>query len=197
MAQFAKLPLSFERNSGQTDERVRFLSRGRGYALFLTDDGAILTLQEKSKRTAEASKLLRAAPVRYTTLRVKLDGASYAASISGEQQLPGRVNYFIGNDRNKWRTDVSTYAQVNYRNIYQGVDLIYYGSNQQQLEYDFAVAPGADPSAITLSFEGAEGLKLNDRGDLTVSTAGDEVIERAPIVIRRLTAGSERFRRDT
>jgi len=183
---YGNLPLSFERNRGQTDARVRFLSRGRGYALFLTDDGATLTLQEPAKPAAAASKLSRTEPARYATLRVKLDGASHPASVSGEEQLPGRVNYFIGNDPSKWRADVPTYAQVKYRSVYPGVDVVYHGSSQRLLEYDFQVAPNADPRVIALSFEGADRLRLNDRGDLSISTPGGEVIERAPIVYQEV-----------
>ena len=145
---YAKLPLSFERNRGQTDARVKFISRGRGYALFLTDDGATLTLQEPSKRAAAASRLSRTEPARYATLRVKLDGADHRASVSGEQQLPGRVNYFIGNDPSKWRKDVPTYVAGEIRSVYPGVDVVYHGSTQRLLEYDFQVSPGADPSRI-------------------------------------------------
>jgi len=68
----------------------------------------------------------------------------------GAEELPGKTNYFIGNDPKKWRTNVPTYAQVRYHDVYPGVDLVYYGNQGGQLEYDFVVAPGADPSAIAL-----------------------------------------------
>jgi hypothetical protein len=85
-------------------------------------------------------------------LRMKLVGANPNPRIVGMDELPGKSNYFIGNDPKKWRTNVPNYARVKYANVYPGVDLVYYG-NQGRLEYDFVVAPGADPCAITLELE--------------------------------------------
>ncbi len=191
---YGKLPLSFERNVGQTDQRVKFLARGPGYSLFLMPAEAVLALRRPGQqmRVSEAAsgraekKMLAEAKAKQVVLRIRLAGANRNPQIEGIDPLPGKANYFTGNDPAKWRTNVTTYSRVRYRNIYRGVDLIYYGSNQRQLEYDFVVAPGANPSAITLSFEGADGLKLNERGDLTISTAGGEVIERAPIVYQEV-----------
>src|SRR5947207_7339241 len=82
-------------------------------------------------------------------LQMKLVGANQAAKVTALDELPGKSNYFIGNDPKKWRTDVPTYGKVKYQGVYPGIDLVYYG-NQRQLEYDFVVAPGADRKAITL-----------------------------------------------
>ncbi|MBI4464852.1 MAG: SBBP repeat-containing protein [Acidobacteria bacterium] len=89
-------------------------------------------------------------------LRMRLVGANPAPEITGMEELPGKVNYFIGNDPEKWRTNVATYAKVLYEDVYPGIDVVYYG-NQRQLEYDFVVAPGADPRAIRLAFLGTPG----------------------------------------
>lgn len=101
-----------------------------------------------------------------TLLRLKLVGANPKAGIAALDELPGRSNYFLGNDPKKWRTNVPNYAKVKYQSVYPGVDLVYYG-NPRQLEYDFVVAPGADPNVITLEFEtGAlklENLKNQER----------------------------------
>src|SRR5204862_3585507 len=86
---------------------------------------------------------------------MKLVGANRTAKVTGLDELPGKSNYFIGNDPKKWRTDVPTYAKVRYQDVYPGIDLVYYG-NQRQIEYDFVVAPGADPKAIALAV--GEGL---------------------------------------
>src|SRR2546430_5784455 len=83
---------------------------------------------------------------------MKLVGANQAANVTALDELPGKTNYFVGNDPKKWRTDVPTYGKVKYEAVYPGIDLVYYG-NQRQLEYDFVVAPGADPKAITLAVE--------------------------------------------
>src|SRR5262249_19390755 len=96
--------------------------------------------------------------------------------------LPGKTNYFIGGDPRKWRTDVPTYAKVKYEAVYPGVDMVYYGAQGRELEYDFIVAPGADPKAIRLSFEGANKLELNEQGDLVLSLAGKPVYLRKPVV---------------
>ena len=84
---------------------------------------------------------------------MKLLGANTSADVIGLEQLPGEVNYFIGNDPKKWRTNISTYSKVQYREVYPGIDAVFYG-NAQDLEYDFVVAPGADPGRIRLAIDG-------------------------------------------
>ncbi len=157
---FAQLPLSFEANEGQSGPQVKFLSRGAGYALFLTGREAVLALksqQAKANRQEPTGKS-QGQRTNDAVLRMSLVGANPNAEVSGLDELPGKANYFLGNDPAKWRTNVPTYAKVKYRDVYPGVDLVYYG-NQRQLEYDFVVAPGADPSAIRLAFVSTEGSK--------------------------------------
>ena len=96
--------------------------------------------------------------------------------------MPGKTNYFIGNDPSKWRKDVPTYAKVKYEAVYPGVDVVYYGAQGRELEYDFIVAPGADPKAIKLSFEGADKLEMNEQGDLVLRLAGKPIHLRKPVV---------------
>ena len=165
LVSYAKLPLSFEANQGQTDQSVKFLSHGRGYGLFLTGDEAVLTLKSPSSvdrapllLRSEISDVLPPTPnseprAPDAVLRMKLVGANANAAVTGGDELPGKVNYFIGNDPKKWRTNVPTYAQVRCRNVYPGIDLVYYGNQGGQLEYDFVVAPGADPSSILLAVD--------------------------------------------
>jgi len=165
---YDNLPLRFERNDGQTDARVKFISRGNGYTLFLTPSEAVLASARAGKKGV---------------LRVRMVGANPHARIEGIDQLAGRSNYFIGNDPNKWRTNIPSYSKVRYGNVYPGVDLVYYGARQRQLEYDFIVAPGANPATIKLRFEGSTQLELNSNGDLTVRLAGSgEVINHAPVI---------------
>jgi hypothetical protein len=272
---YGKLPLSFEINKGQTDSRVRFLSRGGGYSLFLTGNEAVLSLRksnsngkrQKANGVAQGSHSnpavlpglfdgpgahqneaafpaffrtptaeftdsapandcggkdlekpqgLKGEPCATRTtdalLRMKLVGANPNPKIVGVDELPGKSNYFIGNDPKKWRTNVPNYAKVKYANVYPGVDLVYYG-NQGQLEYDLVVRPGADPNSIQLaiaSFEQegrqsaivnrkspiTEGqsaidnrkssirapLHVNATGDLVVGTDGGELIFHKPVV---------------
>ena len=89
---------------------------------------------------------------------MKLTGASTSALVTSTDELPGKANYFIGNDPKKWRTNIPTYAKVKYQDVYPGVDLIYYG-NEGELEYDFVVAPGADPGPILLAIDGTEKVR--------------------------------------
>ena len=120
-----------------------------------------------------------------TVVRMKLVGANPRPQVAGGEELPGKVNYFIGNDPKKWRTNVPTYARVEYRDVYHGVNLVYYG-NQRQLEYDFVVAPGADPRAIRLSFQGLDKLTVEGQGNLALYIAGGQVLQHAPIVYQEI-----------
>jgi hypothetical protein len=178
---FGKLPLSFELNQGQTDAQAKFISRGNGYTLFLTNNEAVLSLVKFEAQGASHKTGAIERTKRRTTLHMKLAGANPAPEVAGLDQLPGKSNYFIGKDPTKWRTNVSHYAKVEYKGIYPGVDLVYYG-NQRQLEYDFVVAPGADPGLIKLRFEGAKKLSLDERGDLVLRTANGDVRQRKPVV---------------
>ena len=123
-------------------------------------------------------------------LRMKLVGANPSAQVTGLDELPGKSNYFIGNDPKKWRTNVPTYAKVRYENVYPGIDLLYYG-NQRQLEYDFVVSPGADPRTIRLAFpsrdrEGAGALRIDDQGDLLLGAEGSELRLHKPVVYQEI-----------
>ena len=167
-AEFLSLPLSFEANRGQTNPAVKFLSRGDGYALFLTADSAVFTLRPSRGVSSPA------------VVRMKLAGANSQAEVSGAQALPGTVNYFQGNDPARWTQGVDTFGKVSYRQIYRGIDLVYYGT-QRQLEYDFVVAPGADPERIALEFSGARPT-LGPGGDLVLTLDGGPLRFRRPVV---------------
>ncbi len=191
---YGQLPLSFEPNHGQTDSRVTFLSRGAGYALFLTNDGATLSLQtsgtDRPKALAEGlSSANRKWPTSPTdaVLQMRLSGARPDPIISGENELPGTANYFRGNDPEKWTTNVPTFEKVRYQNVFDGVDLVYYG-NQGQLEYDFVVAAKADPYLIHLTFDGARRISVDQlNGDLvlTLGKGAGEVRFRTPVAYQQ------------
>jgi hypothetical protein len=167
---YGKVPLSFEANQGQTDRRVKFLSRGSGYTLFLTDGSAVLSLHGEKSNAA---------------LRMRLAGANPHPVVTGADGLPGKSNYFAGSDPKQWRTNVPTYASVRYAGVYPGIDLVYHG-NQRLLEYDFVVAPGADPSVIDLRFQGAKKLSVNDDGALTIGINDGDVIGHAPAIYQEI-----------
>ena len=185
LAAYGKLPLSFEANQGQTEPQVKFLSRGSGYTLFLTSTEAVLMLTKTDAhakhRIPGEARLVEPEKGAGTVLRMKLLGANPAPAVAGVGELPGKSNYFVGNDPKKWRANVPTYAKIEYRDVYPGVNLVYYG-NQRQLEHDFVVSPGADPKAITLAFEGMDGVAIDALGDLVLRADGGEVRLRKPVV---------------
>ena len=166
---YGKLPLSFEANQGQTDSKVKFLVRGRGYALFLTPTEAVLSLGNPQAQAQAQTSATSSPEAGGTVLTLQLSGANPAPQVIGKDALPGRVNYLRGKDPAHWQTQIPTYAKVAYEGIYPGVDLVYYG-NQGQLEYDFVVAPGADPSVLKLVFRGADRIEINGAGELVLHT---------------------------
>lgn len=183
---YGKLPLQFEANQGQQPAQVKFLSRGKDYTVFLTPDGATLSLR-KFEPASQRPKLEAAAD-----LRLQLEGANPAVTMSGTDPLPGAVNYFIGKDPARWRTNVTTYAKVRYEKVYPGIDLVFYG-NQRQLEYDFVLAPGAAPEAIRLAVEGADRTSVDEAsGDLVLAAAGQEIRFHKPVVYQPEADGAPR-----
>jgi len=186
---YGKMPLSFEANEGQVQRRVQFLSRGNGYSLFLAPTELQLVLRRPTAN-ALSDKVHSGLTVHYrneppyskhTILHMRLVNANPQSQLIGLDELPGKVNYFTGRDPQKWRRNLSTFAKVKYQNVYPDVDMICHG-NQQQLEYDFVVAPGAVPAVITLDFEEANNLEIDSQGDLLVRTADGNVRQRKPTV---------------
>jgi len=252
---YGRMPLSFEPNEGQTDGRVRFLARGGGYTIYLTDDEAVLTLRKPQPEQFVMNRLGRFGKSRLPgrlapfspldtrsgrwpsladnleslwhslipdlsqpvpepntgkgavpagvesqspqVVRMRLVGGNTNGRVVGLDQLPGRSNYFIGNDPKKWRTNVPNYAKVKYENVYPGVDLVYYGDSLKggRLEYDFVVAPGANPNQIKLSFAGADGMRVDAAsGDLVLKLGDDEVRFRKPAVYQPAVAAVDDLR---
>ncbi|HEV2424698.1 MAG TPA: choice-of-anchor D domain-containing protein [Terriglobia bacterium] len=180
---YGRLPLSFEPNAGQIsrNNEVRYLSRGRGYSIYLNGSGATLAL-----RQLRGNARRKSTPI---TLRMRLVNGNPAAPLAALGEQPGKSNYLIGNDPSKWLTGVAHYGEVAVRGVYPGVDLIYHG-NQGQLEYDFEVAPGASPSIIRMALEGAHGARVNAQGEVVVEVDGGEVLFRAPLAYQKI--GGER-----
>ena len=180
---YGRLPLTFEANRGQTDPQVKFLARGSGYTLFLTPTEAVLALTTRGTAavvpTAAAPKVEQTGKVQHFTLRMQLVGTNRRAPVEGRDELPGKAHYFLGSDPAKWRAHVPTFARVHYTNIYPGIDLTFYG-NQRQLEYDFIIGPGAQPTPIALRFEGADQLHIDTKGNLVLSIGGAEIRQRGP-----------------
>jgi Beta-propeller repeat len=193
---FPLRPLAFERNDGQVNAQVKFLSRERGYTLFLTPAEAVMTLPMRNagSGTPDFAPMgpgghVRPTPIKARVLRMRLVGANPAIKMSGEKELRGEVNYFIGNVPARWHTNIPTFAKVRLEQVYPGIGLVYYG-DQGQLEYDFTVAPGADPNQVEMAFEGADKVTLDERGDLLVRVGGQQLRWRRPRVYE--VAGGER-----
>jgi hypothetical protein len=191
---YGHLPMSFEENQGQTAREVRYVAHGGRYELFLTPQEAVMALRPSKHldfspqhRSAylRALREQRRAAQKVTAIRMHFEGANPEALITGAEQLPTRVNYFTGSDPKNWHTDIPAYARVKYAGIYPGVDLVFYG-NQRRLEYDFVVAPGADPKSIRLKIDGARKMRINSRGDLVLSVADGEVELQKPFIYQNL-----------
>src|SRR5580658_6673372 len=178
---YGNLPVTFEANHGQTDPQVRFVSRGPGYTAFLTSDGMVLSLRAKEVVASQATNAVPAGPSKRSTLVFRLLGTAPNPTVIGEVPQRGRVNYFVGNNPAKWQRNVPTYAQVRYKNIYPGIDLLYYG-NHRQLEYDFAVAPGTDPGQIQFEISGASEIHVDTGGTLVLTIGSGEIHFQPPIV---------------
>jgi len=191
---YGRVPLAFEANQGQTDPQVKFVSRGPGYGLFLTTSQAVLTLRRATEHEPNLPRAKASLQEeKSAVLRLKLVGANATTTkVSGKDELSSKSNYFIGNDPEKWRTNVRQYAKVRYANLYPGVDLVYYG-NQRELEYDFVLHPGADPETIRLRIEGASKLRLAS-GDLVLSSPGGDVRLRRPFAYQEMNGTKREIR---
>jgi hypothetical protein len=181
-----KVPLAFEPNLGQADPQVRFISRGPGYNLFLTPDEAVLVL--RSGGTPVPREIPVAEP-RRQVVRMRAVGASPAA-LEGIDQQSGRSHYLQADHPERTITDVPRFGKVAARDVYPGIDVVYHG-DRDHLEYDFVVAPGADPGRIRLGFEGVEGMSVDAAGDLHLRLAEGELVQPAPVLYQEI-AGERR-----
>lgn len=181
-----RLPMSFEANHGQAPSDVLFLAHGTGYSLSVTPQGAALTLSKQGNeqpRKHASGNFSTAAPSMF--MRMTLAGSNPHPHIEGQEQLPGTVSYYIGSDKTKWHGEIPTYKQVHLQDVYPGIDVVYYG-NQQQLEYDFVVAPGADPTNIKMTFQGIEHVAVDATGALVLSSATGEIRQHKPVVYQEI-----------
>jgi hypothetical protein len=193
--------LQFELNRGQTDARVAYLAHGPGYTVYLTAREAVLGLYAPAPQS-QGSALLpdHLSPLSYApmlpppampitpsvVLHLSLVGANPQAAPVGQARLPGEVNYLYGTDPSGWLTHLPTFAEVNYPNVYPGIDLVYHG-RQQQLEYDFRLQPGADPNLIRLQVLGAQSVTLDQHGNLAVQAGGATLVQAQPTVYQEIS----------
>jgi len=165
---FGNLPLYFTVASpDQADYPMQFVARGGDYQFLISPTGVQIALTKAAAKPAK--------------VRMNFAGANAGARISGDAELPGKINYLIGNNPAQWRTGVATFARVRVEQLYPGINLVYYG-NQQQLEYDFALTPGANPKAIKIRFDGVDRISIGARGELILRLGMDEILQPAPII---------------
>ena len=199
---YGQLPLCFEPNQGQADPQAKFISRGNGYTLFITSKEAVLVLNKQGTKSIKGEKVKRfnsEHPSLYPSkpwrrgansklltsknevVRMRLSGSNPHPVMEGLGKLSGISNYFIGKDPSKWRTNIPNYAKVRIKDVYPGIDMVYYG-NSRHLEYDFVVAPGADPKVIHLALEGNQKFRVDSAGNLILKTGNGELAFKAPVV---------------
>jgi len=160
------LPLTFEPNRGQSEKGVQFVARGPGYTLYLNGDGSSFHFSSAAARATNRKR---------SPLFMKLVGQKKSDSaLMGFDERPSKSSYFIGSDPKKWFTGIPNFGRVSQREIYEGIDVIYHGS-QGQLEYEFKVAPHAQPETITIAILGADHVHRNSQGDVLFSVANAEM----------------------
>jgi len=202
-ASYASLPLAFERNQGQTDPQVKYLARGKGYALFLTANDAVFSLHSRPAASKSSAfhdvPVLRAKSVRQqaqdkkdstAVVHMHLVGGNSTAAVQGIGPVAGTANYFLGNDPSKWRVGVARYARVSYQSVYPGVDMAFHGA-ERELEFDFVLAPGASPAPIGFQFTGGQGMKTDDSGNLVISSAAGNVLLHKPVAYQELNSARQ------
>ena len=189
LGRLAKLPLGFVFNHGQNFRSVVVESRGVAGTIAMMKKGVAMTLpiNVADKRPTSSKSV---------TVGVQFLGARDQVELKGSRRLRGTSNFFYGQDKAKWKTKVPTYADVTYRGLYDGIDLLYNGTTGR-LKGTFHVAPGADPSKIRWSYAGARSVKLDKSGDLVIALSsssagvGGIVREKAPIAWQ--TVGGKRI----
>ena len=185
-----RTPLVFEPNRGQADPAFQWIGRGAGFRVGLGANGATIEFRDRNaagspkppipdlKQLAKAREKPKGA--HSTLVKLHLAGSS-GWKVAGASPTGGISNYFVGKTAANWRTDIPQYAQVKATGVYQGIDLVFHG-NESALEYDFVVAPGADPKRIQIQFEGAAGLQVDKAsGDLVLSTGSCDTPNRRSI----------------
>ena len=184
LANYFQATISFEPNQGQTDGRVKFMSRGAGYNLFLMPSNAVFFFRHAGDRDDLV-------PKESEGLAMSVVGANPVPKISGIDELPGKSSYFLGNDPKKWYTNIPNFGKVQYENIYPGIDLVYHGT-QGQLEYDFAVHPGAAPKVIMIEFTGAKRITVSSKGELVLEAETGQICFHKPVAYQQ-DNGNKRF----
>jgi hypothetical protein len=187
--QYGKLPLRFEKNIGQTDSNIDFISQNNNYTLFLSPDKVTFSFEQEKNLNNFRQKPnvnIHNDNVNATSLlTMNIIQGNSNAEIHEIEKLETVSNYFLNNSQNQWQTNVENFSKIKYTNVYPGIDIVYYG-NQRQLEYDFIVAPYTSPDIIRLQFEQAEMLTINNAGDLIIKLNNQEIYKKKPLVYQEI-----------
>ena len=196
---YGKIPLYFIQNNGQMDEITKFYETGSGHSTFFTKDGVYLSLirhedvRVESQRQGSIPQAENSKTLNFQLIKLSFLNASKDPEIVAEGLQKGKINYFIGKSPDQWRRNISTYRAVRYKDVYKGIDIRFYGNNHQ-LDYDIIIKPGADLSKIRFSYEGIEGLKITDGGNLEVGLKGGKLIQKMPYIYQEI--GGKRVKVD-
>ncbi|HNJ44449.1 MAG TPA: hypothetical protein PKZ53_28470, partial [Acidobacteriota bacterium] len=178
---YQKLPMSFEVNQGQAHSKVKYLSHSSGYNVLFTNNEVLLTMDATPpvKKTGKGKSAAKSTAPVADTVSLQFKGGNPSARIYGDRMM-GKAHYFVGNDPAKWLRNITTYHNVRYEKVYPGVDVVYYG-HDKKLEYDVIVAAGADPKTVRLNFGGVKNMRLNQNGELELTTAHGVVCQQKPV----------------
>lgn len=191
------LPLMFEPNHGQFESDVKARVRAGSLMLWMTDTEIVVVLADKHTDTSatrrhdpEASeKWARTPQIRRAVVRLAFVGANRNPKFEFKERRPGIVNYFIGRDPERWRTSIPTFGRVSYRDLYPGIDLTIYENGDGAIEYDYIVAPGADPSRIAMQVSGS--TPRIDDGRLALETPIGAILQAPPLIYQESRDGRE------
>jgi len=192
LANYSTMPLFFERNVGQSDASVRYLAHTSRYSLFLSDDSTVVTLVGGSirKNSPAVKKTARPSGLVESAVRIRLVGANPHPSFEALEPLPGRINYLVGNDASNYRRDVPIFARVKMKDVYPGIDLVYYGT-PKSFEYDLVAAPGADTSKLKFAVEGPAQTSVDSKGNLVIATRAGAIVWQKPRIYQQDASGGE------
>ncbi|MEE8574950.1 MAG: SBBP repeat-containing protein, partial [Thermodesulfobacteriota bacterium] len=190
---YGKLPLYFIKNDGQVDEKVEYYVKGAGgggYTIYFTHEGVFFSLYQTEKPELKPGELKDAAPEKTEITKseffnLSLVDSNKKAKIIGEKEQAGKVNYFVGSDKSKWRSNVPTFAAVLYEEVYKGIDVRFYGKGRL-LEYDVIVKPGADPDKVKFIYEGIKGLRVTENGELQVGLKEALLVQKKPFIYQEI-----------
>jgi hypothetical protein len=188
-AQKVSLPLTFEQNRGQAPKEVRWIGQGSSYRVLLEGDGATFLVPDKNNTRAMAGRqpvpIDRSLQMKYSVIRMQFAGSRPWKSISGVEPTGGVSNYLSPTDGKSWISNVPQYQRAKVAGVYPGIDLVFYTIGHD-LEYDFVVAPGADPNQVQVVFAGMKGMHFDDKsGDLLMTAPDGSELRQFPPKVRR------------